>query len=133
MKWPCCLRSARQTGLVELANRNAKSGFEEKRLGEKANRDLLEQIKSALHLTRTPNRIECFDISTQQGDKPVGSMAVFEDGSPAKGRYRRFAIKHVEGQDDFAMMREVLLRRYRRAVEEDDLPDLVLTRRGKAS
>ncbi len=117
--------------LLELASRNAKSSFEEKRLGEKANRDLLEQIKTTLHLTRIPNRIECFDISTQQGDKPVGSMAVFEDGSPAKARYRRFAIKHVEGQDDFAMTREVLLRRYRRAVEEDDLPDLVLIDGGK--
>ena len=117
--------------LVDLANRNARSSFEEKRLGERANRDLLEQIKTHLHLERTPSRIECFDISTQQGDKPVGSMAVFENGAPAKDRYRRFAIKQVEGQDDFAMMREVLLRRYRRAIEEHDLPDLVLIDGGK--
>ncbi len=117
--------------LVEMANQNARTNFEEKRLGERANRDLLEQIQRKLGLTRTPNRIECFDISTQQGDKPVGSMAVFEKGQPAKNRYRKYAIKQVEGQDDFAMMREVLLRRYRRAVEENDLPDLVLIDGGK--
>ena len=58
-------------------------------------------------------------------------MAVFENGQPAKHRYRRFAIKHVEGQDDFAMLREVLLRRYQRAIEEDDLPDLTLIDGGK--
>ncbi|MGI6461297.1 MAG: excinuclease ABC subunit UvrC [Candidatus Hydrogenedentales bacterium] len=117
--------------LVEMANQNARTSFEEKRLGERANRDLLEQIQRKLGLTRTPYRIECFDISTQQGDKPVGSMAVFEKGQPAKNRYRKYAIKQVEGQDDFAMMREVLLRRYRRAVEENDLPDLVLIDGGK--
>ena len=88
-------------------------------------------MQTTLGLARTPNRIECFDISTQQGDKPVGSMAVFENGAPAKNRYRKFAIKQVAGQDDFAMMREVLLRRYRRAVEENDLPDLVLIDGGK--
>ncbi|MFO7974096.1 MAG: excinuclease ABC subunit UvrC, partial [Candidatus Hydrogenedentota bacterium] len=126
-----CPQRGEKRALVDLANRNAKSSFEEKRLGEKAKRDLLEQIKSQLHLANTPNRIECFDISTQQGDKPVASMAVFDNGAPAKNRYRKFSIKQVEGQDDFAMMREVLLRRYRRAIEENDLPDLVLIDGGK--
>ncbi|MEA3364333.1 MAG: excinuclease ABC subunit UvrC, partial [Candidatus Hydrogenedentes bacterium] len=126
-----CPQRGEKRALVGLANRNAKSSFEEKRLGEKAKRDLLEEIKSKLRLARTPNRIECFDVSTQQGDKPVASMAVFENGALAKQRYRKFAIKQVEGQDDFAMLREVLLRRYRRAIEEDDLPDLVLIDGGK--
>ncbi len=117
--------------LVDMANRNAKSSFEEKRLGEKANRDLLEEIRGRLGLRRTPHRIECFDISTQQGASSTGSMAVFENGQPAKHRYRRFAVRHVEGQDDFAMLREVLLRRYRRGIEEDDLPDLTLIDGGK--
>ncbi len=117
--------------LLELAARNARSRFEEQRLAEQANNDLLDQVAKTLCLARLPQRIECFDISTIQGSRAVGSMSVFEGGQPAKNRYRRFSIRHVEGQDDFAMLREVVLRRYRRAIEEDDLPDLVLVDGGK--
>lgn len=126
--WP---QRGEKKALVELAARNAKSSFKEKRMTEKANEDLLAQVKEKLQLSRIPNRIECFDISTTQGVKPVGSMVVFEGGTAAKNRYRRFAIRQVEGQDDFAMLREVLLRRYKRAIEEDDLPDFVLIDGGK--
>lgn len=122
---------ADKRSLVDLANRNAKSSFEEKRLAEDAQRDLLEQTRAKLGLSREPFRIECFDISTIQGDQSVGAMAVFEGGTANKNRYRRFAVKGVAGQDDFAMLREVLMRRYRRAVEEDDLPDLVLIDGGR--
>lgn len=117
--------------LVEIAMRNAKSGFEERRLAEAANKDLLEQTQRALKLPKPPVRIECFDISTIQGEKPVGSMVTFEGGVANKARYRHFAIRNVEGQDDFGMMREVLLRRFKRALEEDDLPDLVVIDGGK--
>lgn len=117
--------------LVELADRNARRAFEEKRLAERANRDLIAQLKEALHLRRDPQRIECFDISTIQGRAPVGSMVTFQGGQPDKSRYRRYAIKVVEGQDDFGMMREMLLRRFKRAVEEQDLPDLVVVDGGK--
>ncbi|MCL4215525.1 MAG: excinuclease ABC subunit UvrC [Candidatus Hydrogenedentes bacterium] len=126
--WP---QRGEKKALLDMANRNAESGFAEKRLKDRANKDLLEQIKDKLKLSKTPKRIECFDISTTQGDKAVGSMVVFQDGEADKSRYRRFAIKQVEGQDDFAMMREVLLRRYKRAIEEDDLPDLALIDGGK--
>ena len=117
--------------LIDLAARNARTSFEEKRLAEEAHRDLLEQVREKLKLRALPNRIECFDISTHQGDRSVGSMVVFEGGTPNKKRYRKYNIKQVEGQDDFAMMREVLLRRYTRAIEEGDLPDLVLIDGGK--
>lgn len=117
--------------LVEIADRNAKQSFDEKRLAEKADLDALEQVQKTLQLTRLPKRIECFDISTTQGSRTVGSMAVFEGGRPCKQRYRRFATKTVEGQDDFASMREVLMRRFTRAVEENDLPDLVLIDGGR--
>lgn len=120
-----------KAALVDLANRNAKSSFEEKRLAGQAQTDLLEQLQSKLKLSVTPQRIECFDISTIQGDKAVGSMVVFEGGVANKKRYRRYSIRNVEGQDDFAMMREVLLRRYKRAIDEDDLPELVLIDGGK--
>ena len=117
--------------LIDLAERNAKSSFEEKRLRDEANLDLLAQLKEKLHLPREPKRIECFDIATTQGGHTVGSMVVFDNGNPDKARYRHYTVKTVEGTDDFAAMREVLLRRYTRAVREDDLPDLVLVDGGK--
>ena len=73
-----------------------------------------------LDLPRLPRRIECFDISNLQGTNPVASMIVFEDGNPAKKEYRRFTIKTVEGPDDFASMKEVVGRRFRRAAEADE-------------
>ncbi|HUW62394.1 MAG TPA: excinuclease ABC subunit UvrC [Candidatus Bathyarchaeia archaeon] len=126
--WP---QRGEKRALVDLAMRNAESSFKEKQLAEAANRDLLEQVRQTLHLPKTPNRIECYDISTLQGERPVGSMVTFEGGEPAKNRYRHYAIRSVEGQDDYAMLREVLLRRFKRAVEEHDLPDLVLMDGGK--
>ncbi|MCC6696876.1 MAG: excinuclease ABC subunit UvrC [Candidatus Hydrogenedentes bacterium] len=126
--WP---QRGEKRALIDLAARNAKNRFEEKRLAEQANRDLVAQLREKLRLRAVPNRIECFDISTIQGTQAVGSMVTFEGGAPAKSRYRRFAIKMVEGQDDFAMMREVLLRRFKRAIEESDLPDLVMIDGGK--
>ncbi len=117
--------------LVDLAARNARSNFEEKQLAERAQVDLLDEVAAQLKLAKPPNRIECFDISTHQGEKTVASMVVFEGGEPNKQRYRRYSIKRVEGQDDFAAMREVLMRRFTRAIAEDDLPDLVLIDGGK--
>lgn len=117
--------------LVELADHNARHGFEEKKLAEKARADTLQQVQKTLQLPKLPARIECFDISTIQGSRTVASMVVFTEGEADKQRYRRYSIKHVEGQDDFASMREVLLRRYTRAIDEDDLPDFVLIDGGK--
>ena len=126
--WP---QRGEKRALLDLAARNARSSFDEKRLAEQAQRDTLVQIKAALKLKRDPNRIECFDISTIQGTSPVGSMVTFDGGVANKSRYRRFAIKNVEGQDDFAMMREMLIRRFTRGIAEQDLPDLVLIDGGK--
>ncbi len=117
--------------LVTMANRNARKSFEEKRLADEANADLIEQVRLALQIDRTPERIECYDISTIQGAKAVGSMVTFVGGVPDKSKYRRFAIRSVEGQDDFGMLREVLLRRFTKGVEEDDLPDLVVIDGGR--
>ncbi len=117
--------------LVELATRNAERSAAEKKMADKAAKDALELIQKTLKLPRLPERIECFDVSTTQGDKTVASMAVFEGGLPAKQRYRKYAMRSVEGQDDFASLREALMRRYTRAVEENDLPDLVLIDGGR--
>jgi len=117
--------------LVEMAQDNAHQSFIEKRQNAEQKEKTLDSLRRALHLRNAPKRIECFDISNIQGNLAVGSMVVFDEGEPDKDRYRRFRIKTVEGADDFAMMYEVLTRRYRRALEENDLPDLLMVDGGK--
>jgi excinuclease ABC subunit C len=86
-----------------------------------------EALRDALGLPEAPNRIECFDISHVQGTDKVASMVVWEDGRMKKADYRKFIIRTVEGNDDFASMREVVSRRYRRLKEEGGpMPGLVL-------
>lgn len=93
---------------------------------------VLAELQDALHLQQLPRRIECFDNSNIQGQHPVASMVCFIDGKPAKSEYRKFHIKTVEGPDDFASMREVVYRRYKRQLEEGGpLPDLIVIDGGK--
>src|SRR5262245_48087205 len=80
----------------------------------------LTALQDALELPEAPLRIECFDISNLQGTEIVGSMVVMEDGLPKRSDYRRFKVRHQEGQDDFAAMEEVLTRRFRRYLDERD-------------
>jgi len=91
--------------------------------------EALEEIQEKLHLQRFPERIECYDISNTQGEDAVASRVVFVDGAPDKNLYRRYKIKTVQGSNDFAMMKEVLGRRFKN--EEDRLPDLVVVDGGK--
>ena len=93
---------------------------------------LLKEIQQQLHLDRLPLRIECFDNSNIQGSDPVAGCVVFIKGKPSKKDYRKYNIKTVEGPDDYASMKEVVWRRYKRAVEENTpLPDLLVTDGGK--
>jgi excinuclease ABC subunit C len=78
--------------------------------------EALEELREALNLESLPIRIECFDISNIQDESPVGSMVVFEDAAPKRAHYRKFAVRHAGGQDDFAMMAEVVSRRFARLV-----------------
>jgi len=121
--------------LVEMAAKNARSILEQKELNVVLTADdnpALLQLQEILALPRPPQRIEAFDISNLGSDFAVGSMVVFEEGEPAKSEYRRFRIRTVEGQDDFAMMREVVSRRYFRTVKENEVsPDLILIDGGK--
>ena len=117
--------------LLEMACENAEKFFHSETTFEKDRKDLLEALKQRLHLRRTPVRIEAFDISNFQGVYPVGSMVTFEGGKPNKDRYRHFKVRTVEGADDYGMMYEVLARRYTKAREEGDLPDLVLLDGGR--
>jgi excinuclease ABC subunit C len=117
--------------LLKMACENAEQFLLAKDKLVKDEEKLLEALKEKLHLRNVPRRIEAFDISNLQGGNAVGSMAFFEGGEPDKERYRHFRIKTIEGADDYGMMYEVLLRRYQKAVEENDLPDLVLLDGGK--
>jgi excinuclease ABC subunit C len=102
--------------LVQRAVANARESLQQARArwladsGKK--RAALEQLQDALSLPELPARIECYDISNIQGTSAVGSMVVFVDGHPKRNEYRRFRIKGVAGQNDFAMMQEVLKRRF---------------------
>jgi excinuclease ABC subunit C len=93
---------------------------------------ILEELQRVLGLNEVPNRIEGYDISNTQGTEQVGSMVVWENGSMKKDDYKRFRIKTVAGADDFASLREVLQRRFARALQEGNtLPDLVLIDGGR--
>lgn len=117
---------------AELAGRNALESFQRKHARELGELDLLQRLKSSLHLERLPAAIECFDISNIQGELAVASLVRFENGKPARERYRTYRIKTVEGPNDYAMMYEVLSRRLTRAEEEGwEPPDLMLIDGGK--
>jgi excinuclease ABC subunit C len=114
--------------LLELVAKNARHSFERRfRVLKPQAREMLEGLAEALDLPKPPNRIECFDVSHIQGADMVASLVVWEAGCMKKSDYRKFIIKSVPGNDDFASMREVVGRRYRRLQEEKKpLPDLVL-------
>ena len=114
--------------LVDLAGQNAKQSYTQRfRVLEPSRKAIQEALADALMLPELPRRIECFDISHIQGAETVASMVVWEDGKMNKSAYRKFKVKTVAGVDDFAAMREVVERRYRRLKEEDQpMPSLVL-------
>ncbi len=122
--------------LLRLAEQNASLLLEEELLrgrgeGTRA-ADVVRALQRELGLPVLPRRIACFDVSTIQGADPVGACVVFVNGEPRKGEYRRFRIQYVEGQDDFAMVAEIVGRYLRGRLEGgDELPDLVVIDGGK--
>ena len=114
--------------LVDLVCQNAKQSYDQRfRVMQPTQRAIQEALQDALTLEELPRRIECFDISHIQGADTVASMVVWEDGAMKKSDYRKFQIKTVTGNDDFASMREVIQRRYKRLLEEKKpFPSLVL-------
>jgi excinuclease ABC subunit C len=114
--------------LIDLAGQNAKQSFDQRfRVMKPATKVIQESLQDALMLPELPRRIECFDISHIQGAETVASMVVWEDGKMKKSDYRKFIIRSVDGVDDFAAMREVVTRRYKRVQDEKGkLPSLVL-------
>jgi len=114
--------------LIDLAGQNAKQSFDQRfRVMKPAAKVIQETLQDALTLPELPRRIECFDISHIQGAETVASMVVWEDGRMKKSDYRKFIIRSVDGVDDFASMREVVTRRYKRVLEDKaKMPSLVL-------
>jgi excinuclease ABC subunit C len=114
--------------MLALAENNAKHSFDARfRVMKPSAKAIQESLQEILGLEEPPRRIECFDISHTQGTDKVASMVVWEDGRMKKSDYRKFIIREVEGNDDFASMREVVTRRYKRLKEEGKpLPSLVL-------
>ncbi len=129
--------------LVAIVAKNAEQGLEQLKIKQLATPTALTaalaEIERELHLPRLPLRMECYDISNIQGKAAVGSMVIFDRGKPKPAHYRRFRIKTVPGADDYAMLREVLKRRFKRVKNSDTsasdtwaiLPDLVLIDGGR--
>jgi excinuclease ABC subunit C len=114
--------------LVDLVCQNAKQSYDQRfRVLQPGMKAIQEALQDALTLEELPRRIECFDISHIQGTETVASMVVWEDGAMKKSDYRKFQIKTVSGVDDFASMREVIQRRYKRLQEDKKpFPSLIL-------
>lgn len=123
--------------LIRMAVTNARLNLGERKLEkQKAEKERIPQavkdLKQFLSLTRLPRRIECFDNSNIQGSDPVASMVSFVDGQPRKSEYKRYKIRTVTGADDFASMKEIVMRRYKRIKrEKQQPPDLILIDGGK--
>ncbi|MDA1297880.1 MAG: excinuclease ABC subunit UvrC [Chloroflexi bacterium] len=136
--------------LVQMVSENAAQGLEQLKIKQLSNDGLMQQamteLEEQLSLPRTPRRIECYDISHIQGTNVVASMSVFEDGKPKSSDYRRFKMKLTQNNDDFASMKEVLERRFKRLASANEArakgdepdaksfgetPDLVLIDGGK--
>jgi excinuclease ABC subunit C len=120
--------------LVEMADRTARATFEARANRAADAEDMLERMQRRLRLGRMPHRIEAYDISNLQGDQTVGSLVVMEDGQITPKQYRHFRVKEAQGPDDYASLREVLGRRFARALAGDegwDPPDLLVIDGGK--
>jgi excinuclease ABC subunit C len=132
-------RQGNKKQLVNIVAQNAQQGLEQLKIKQLASpaalSAALEEIKRELNLPRLPSRLEGYDISDIQGMAAVGSMVVFDKGKPKPAHYRRFRIKTVSAANDYAMLQEVLRRRFKRASAASDtwaiLPDLVLIDGGK--
>jgi len=128
-------RQGEEKGLINLANKNANLHLTESLSQDKEERkkEVLDELQNLLNLKSSPLRIEAFDISNLGGKEAVGSLVVFLEGKPNKGDYRRFKIKTVEGANDYAMLGEVLSRRFQSPPFKPSslMPDLLLIDGGK--
>jgi len=127
-----CPQKGRKKELVTMAYNNAKVNLSEERRRYAKNTNILKHVKYELKLIRLPEVVEAFDISHLSGTMTVASMVCWKNNSASNKDYRKYKIKSISGPDDFASMKEVLTRRYKRALAEGEkLPDLILIDGGK--
>jgi excinuclease ABC subunit C len=112
--------------LAKMAAKNAENAAAEQQRKAEESGSILDELKDRLHLEKPPRRIECYDISNIQGQEAVGSRVSFLNGKPDKSGYRRYRIRDVRQADDFAMMREVLSRRFQSRSAPEEQPDLII-------
>jgi len=124
-------RRGEKLDLLQISHRNAEQAFQERKRTKEETTHLLENLQRRLHLASFPERIECYDVSHFQGSSIVASQVAMSNGEIDKARYRRFKIKSLRAQDDFASLHEVLLRRLSRGHRENDLPNLIVIDGGK--
>ncbi len=123
-----CATRGENLRMLKMAQKSARQNL----ISKKEREVDLELLKKRFHLKNTPHRIECYDISNFQGEAAVGSSVVFVDCFPKKNLYRKYKIRTLSGQNDFAMLAEVMSRRLKRAAEEKNYPDLCIIDGGKA-
>ena len=124
-------RKGRKRRLVEMAQKNAENTFQKKVNAKETLSQTLKELQEKLRLRTLPHRVECFDISNLFGTLAVGSMVSFLDGNPDRSHYRHFKVHAPSFPDDYAMMYEVLKRRYSKLAEEKETPDLLIVDGGK--
>jgi len=126
--WP---QKGEKARLVSMALRNAQKSLNDKVAALAGELDTLARLQKRLNLNRLPMRIECFDNSNLSGTEPVAGMVVFENGTSKKSGYRKYKIKSIAKQDDYAHMQEVLQRRYGKGERSKPFPDLLIVDGGK--
>lgn len=117
--------------MVEMAFANAEAQFKKEKDIKAIREKTLLEMQEHFRLNRYPERIECFDNSHLSGNEPVSALVAFFNGEKDKKRYRKYKLKTAYGPDDYSSMYEVLMRRYKRGKEENDLPDLIIIDGGK--
>lgn len=126
-----CPQRGEKKSLIEMAKINAEAAFQKDKDVKSIKEKTLLAMQEELRLSRYPRRIECFDNSNTGGTELVSAMIAFTEGERDKNRYRRYKIQTIDTSDDYGAMKEVLTRRYKRAQEENDLPDLIIIDGGK--
>lgn len=127
----CCPLKGKKMKFIKMAEENAKAAFYQEKDLKAAQEKILLEMQERFFLSDYPRRIECFDTSHMSGSEKVASMVVFIDGEVDLNRCRKYKIKDVKEGDDYAMMREVIARRYEKAKERGDFPELVIVDGGK--
>ena len=120
-----------KVSLLKMAALNAEATFKKEKDENTIREKRLLSMQERFRLSRFPRRIECFDASNIAGTEPVAALVVFTNGQKESSRYRKYKVKTTEVPDDYGAMAEVLMRRYKRAKEENDLPDLLIVDGGK--